>query len=90
MITIKRRDIFVLGEGLTQGLNDTIITVKAKYSINLTESRRKFVLSLHCNQRNSFLLVQTKPYTLCLGNISKDFAIDNLKKTRLNRVVKAS
>ena len=63
MITIKRRDIFVLGEGLTQGLNDTIITVKAKYSINLTESRRKFVLSLHCNQRNSFLFVNaTKIY----------------------------
>ena len=27
-------------------------------------------------------------YTLCLGNVPKDFAINNLKKTGLNGVVK--
>ena len=54
--------ILVLGEGLTQGLNDTTITAKAKYSINFTESRKWFVLSLHCNRRNSFLFVNTGKY----------------------------
>ena len=27
---------------------------------------------------------ETKDYVLCLGNVSKDFTIHNLKKTRLN------
>ena len=28
---------------------------------------------------------EIKPYPLCLGNISKDFAIDNIKKNRIKR-----
>ena len=53
------------------------------------------------NGNNSFLFVNaTKVYqfkaknseikdcTLCLGNISKDFKIDNMKKTGLKGVVK--
>ena len=31
---------------------------------------------------------EIKNYALCLGNISKDFTIDNLKKTGLKGVVK--
>ena len=31
---------------------------------------------------------EIKPYELCLGNISKGFTIDNIKKTGLNRVVR--
>ena len=30
---------------------------------------------------------EIKPYPLCLGNISKDFTVDNLKKTGLNGYV---
>ena len=28
---------------------------------------------------------EIKDYTLCLGNISKDFTIDNMKKNRIKR-----
>lgn len=28
---------------------------------------------------------EMKQYTLCLGSISKDFTVDNLKKTELNQ-----
>ena len=34
----KEKDILVLGEGTTQGLDDTILTAEAKYSINFTLS----------------------------------------------------
>ena len=59
------------------------------------------MLSLHYNGINSFLFVnvtkiyrfkeknsEIKDYTLCLGNISKDFTINNMKKTGLRGVVK--
>ena len=82
----KKKDILILGEGPTQGLDDTILTREAKYPINFTHSRKRFVLSLHYNGSNSLLFVnatkmyqfkakdsEIKYYTLCLGNISKRF-----------------
>ena len=45
-ISSEKKDIPVIGEGPTQGLDDTKITAKAKYSINFTKSRNKFCLSL--------------------------------------------
>ena len=96
----KGKDILILGEEPTQGLDDTTLTVEAKYPINFIQSRKRFVLSLHYNGSNSFLFVntinvnqfkakdsETKDYKLCLGNISKDFTIDNMTKTRLKGVV---
>ena len=55
----KKKDILVLGGGLTQGLDDTI-EGKAKYSIDFTELRKRFVLSLHYNGSNSSLLMLQK------------------------------
>ena len=53
------------------------------------------MLSLHYNGSNSFLFVnvvkkyqfkvkdsEIKPYSLCLGNISKDFTLGNMKKKK--------
>ena len=70
------------------------------YSINFTENNKKFCLSLHYNGANSDLFVNSKEIhkfkaklskiittPLCLGNISKDWTVDNLKKTRLNGYV---
>ena len=71
----------------------TVLTAEAKYPINFTQSEKRFVLSLHCNGRNSFLFVnatklyqfkakersEVKPNTLCLDNISNDFTVDNMK-----------
>ena len=54
--------MLVLGEGPTQGLDDTTITAEAKYPINFTQSRKKIVLSLHCNEKKIvfYLLMQQK------------------------------
>ena len=94
------KDILILGEGPTQGLDDTTLTAKAKYPISFTQSGKRFLLSLHYNGSNSFLFVNAIKvyqfnaknskiidYALCLGNISKDFTINNLKKTGLKGVV---
>ena len=99
-INNKGQYILILAERPTQGLDDTTLTADAKYPINFTQSGRRFVLSLHSNGRNSFLFVNAtkiyqfkaktskiKDYVLYLGNISKGFTIDNMKKkTGLKRV----
>ena len=64
------------------------------YSINFTVTKKKFCLRLHYNGANSYLFVngteiykfkakdsEIVPSSLCLGNISKDWSIDNMKKT---------
>ena len=63
------------------------------YLINFTENNKKFCLSLHYNGANSYLFVtgeeiikfkskdsQIVASPLCLGNISKEFSVDNMKK----------
>ena len=80
-------------KGPTQGLKHTL-TVEEIYSINFTVMNKKFCLSLHYNGANSYLFVNgTEIYKfkakdseivaspLCLGNISKDWSVDNMKKT---------
>ena len=67
------------------------------YSINFTVTKKKFCLSLHYNGADSYLFANgTEIYKfkakdseivatpLCLGNISKDWSADNMKKTRFN------
>ena len=90
MLIIK---ILILCERPIQGLDNTTLTAEAKYPINFTQPNKRFVLSLHYNGSNSFLFVnatkvyqfkaknsEIKDYSLCLGNISKYFTIDNMKK----------
>ena len=63
------------------------------YSINFTVTKKKFCLSLHYNGTNSYLFVNdTEIYKFkakdseivatssCLGNISKDWSADIMKK----------
>ena len=40
----RKKDILVLGEGTTDGLDITAATVKDKYSVNITTSRKKICL----------------------------------------------
>ena len=95
----KKEDILVLGKGPKQGLEYTL-TAEKMYSINFTVTRKKFCLSLHYNGANSYLFVNgTEIYKfkakdsgivatpLCLGNISKDWLVDDMKKTRFNGYV---
>ena len=61
----KEKDISILGQGPTQGLDDSALTAEVQYSINFPRSNRKFCLSLHYNGRNSFLFANaTKIYQL--------------------------
>ena len=86
----KEKDILILGKNPTQGLEHTL-TAEILYSINFTKENTKFCLSLHYNGANSYLFVngteiikfkakdsEITPYQLCLGNISKDWSVDNM------------
>ena len=66
------------------------------YSINFTITKKKFCLSLHYNGANSYLFVNGKEIVefkakdseivaspICLGNISKNWSVDNMKKLNL-------
>ena len=100
MYVDNKKNILFLGEGPAQG--NTTITAEAKYPINFTESGKRFVLSLHYNKSSSFLFVnvvkmyqfkakdsELKPYSLCLGNILKDFTINSMNETGLKGYVNA-
>ena len=93
---INKKDIFVLGKDFVQGVNGTTIYAEKLYSINFTENNQKFCLSLHYKGANSYFFVngtkvhkfeakdsETLATPLCLGNISKDFSVDNMKKNRI-------
>ena len=88
----KEKDILILGKGTTQALEHTL-TAEKLCSINFTKENTKFCLSLYYNRANSYLFVnETKTikfrakdskisaYPLCLGNISKDWSVDKMKK----------
>ena len=53
----KKKDILILGEGPTQGLDDTALIAEKNYSINFIVTRKKFCLSLHYNGVNSYYLL---------------------------------
>ena len=95
----KKKDILVLGKGPTQGLEHTLTTEKM-YSINFIVTNKNFCLSLHYNRANSYLFVNgTKIYKfkgkdfeilvgpVCLGSISKDCSVDNMKRTEFTGYV---
>ena len=42
----KDKDILILGEGPTQGLDGTTLTIEKMYSTNFTENNKKVCLSL--------------------------------------------
>ena len=70
------------------------------YSINFAKENTKFWLILHYNGADSYLVVngteiikfkakdsEITPYELCLGKISKDWSLGNIKKTSLQGCV---
>ena len=79
--TNRANHIYVMDDGLTQGINDTTLYVEKKYFRNFTETSVKFVLSLHYNGHDSYLFVngrqelkfkaktdQLVKEKLCIGN----------------------
>ena len=92
MIT-RKKDILILGEGPTQGL-EHMLTAEKMYSINFKVTKTKIFLSLNYNGANSYLFVNgTEIYKfkakdseilvgpICLGNISKDWSVYNMERT---------
>ena len=88
----KKKDILILREGPTQGLEHTL-TAGKMYSINFTGHNKNFCLSLYYNRASSYLFVNSKEIQkcnakdseivatpLCLGINSKDWSVDNMKK----------
>ena len=95
----KKKNILVIGKRSTQGLEHTLAAEKI-YSINFIITKKKFCLSVHYNGANSYLFVNGKEIVkfkakdseivaspICLGNISKDWSVDNMKKTRFTGYV---
>ena len=82
----KGTDRLIFRKGTIQRL------AEEKYPINITQSGKRFVLSLHYNGSNSFLFVnatkvyqfkiknsEIKDYALSQSNTSKHFTINNMK-----------
>ena len=90
----KGKDI--LGKGPTQGVGEHSWTAEKMYSV----IEKLNSLSLHYNRANSYLFVNGSEIikfkakdseivanSLCLGNISKDLSLNNMKDTGLNGYV---
>ena len=89
----RKKDILILGKGTTQNLENKLGAEKM-CSINFTDHNKKLCLSLHYDGANSYLFLNGKEIhkfkakdseivatPLCSGNISKDWPVDNMKKT---------
>ena len=58
--TNRANNIYVMGNEFIQGINDTTIYAEKLFHNNFTELGEKFVLSLHYNGDNSYLLMVDK------------------------------
>ena len=69
-------------------------------SVNFTDHREKYCLSFHYNGANSYLFVngteiiklrakdsEIVATPLCLGNVAKDWSLDNTNDTGLNKYI---
>ena len=85
------KDVLLLGEGITQGLDDTTVTAEAL--LILLNQIRKFVqvcitmevtVSLYDSGVKTYQFKgnesEIKAYRLCLGSIPENFTDDNMKK----------
>ena len=83
-----------------QGLGEHSLTAEKMCSIKFSKDNIKFCLSLHHNGTNSYLFVNGTEIIkfkakdskivaspLCLGNISKDWSTDNMRKSRFTGYV---
>ena len=92
----KANNIYVMGKDYITKINDTTIYAEKMFYRNFTEPGKKFILSLHYNDDNSYLFVngreelkfKTKTNqiinkNLCLGNLSNYWGRDHSAKTSL-------
>ena len=94
--TNRANNIYVMGEALIQGINDTTIYAEKKFHKNFTDPSKKFVLSLYYNGDNSYLFVNDRQELkfksktdllvkekLCIGNLSDQWTASESEKTGL-------
>ena len=95
----RKKDIFILNKGAIQGLEHTL-TAEKMYSINFSKRDTKFCLSFHYDGANRYVFVngieiykfkakdsEIDATPLCLGNISKDWSVDNMRGTGIHGYV---
>ena len=94
--TNRANHIYLMGTGVTQGINDTTIYAEKNFYRNYTDFGKKFVLSLHYNGDDSYLFVngrqelkfkcktdQLVKEKLCIGNLSDQWTTSESEKTEL-------
>ena len=94
--TNRANHIYLMGTGLTQGINDTTIYAGKNFYRNFKDPGKKFVLSLHYNGDDSYLFVngrqelkfkcetdQLVKDELCIGNLSDQWTTSESEKTGL-------
>ena len=92
--TNRANNIYAMGKDFIQGINDTTIYAEKLFHNNYTEFGVKFVLSLHYNGDNSYLVAngrkelefkakddQVINEKLCLGNLSGEWTTSESEKT---------
>ena len=92
----KANNIFNMGDGFAQGINDMTLYAEKIYSQNFTQPNKNFVLSLHYNDHDSYLFIygeqelkfKAKPdrlikEKLCIGNLSDKWTTSESEKTGL-------
>ena len=94
--TNRTHHIYLMGDGLMQGINDTTLYVEKNYWRNFTDPRKKFIISLHYNGDESYFFVngrqelkfkaktdQLVKEKLCIGNLSDQWTTSESEKTGL-------
>ena len=92
----RENHIYLMGDGLTQGINDTTLYVEKNYWRNFTDPGKKFIISLHFNGDESYFFVngrqelkfkaktdQLVKEKLCIGNLSDQWTASESEKTGL-------
>ena len=92
--TNRASHIYLMGTGLTQGINDTTIYAEKNFYRNFADFGKKFLLSLHYNGDNSYLFVNGRQESkfkaktdqlvkekLCIGNLSDQWTTSESEKT---------
>ena len=92
----KANNIYVMGDGIVQGIHATLLYAEKTYSQYFTQPSKKFVLSLHYNGDDSYLFVNGKQELkfkaktdqlvkekLYIGNLSDQWTASESEKTGL-------
>ena len=95
--TNRANHIYLMGTGLTQGINASTIYAEKNFYRNFTDPGKKFVLSLHYNGNDNYLFVngrqelkfkaktdQLVKEKLCIGSLSDQWTTSESEKTGLN------